>query len=296
MRRQPAFFYDLASPDAYLAAERVVDVLGTVPEFVPVRIGGAERVPLRRGGGRSSAPRSSAARPPTGCCRCAGRPSSPADTDWAMLVATYAKQTGRVVAFSMAAFRQAFAAGRDLGDRDTVLIAAAAAEMHPAAVLKGAELRGTRARLDAATAAARAAGVRDVPAVLVGGRVFHGDRSSSGGARARGGARREGQPRVRADRAARRPRPAALADPGRVDQVEIVEIATGEVALFWDTAPAQTRPALARAQDRPGAARGGRVHAPLAALGAAVALTSRRAASASAARARRRSDSSMSGP
>ena len=35
--------------------------------------------------------------------------------------------------------------------------------------------------------------------------------------------------------------PAALADPGRVDQVEIVDVATGEVALFWDTAPAQTR-------------------------------------------------------
>ena len=62
-----------------------------------------------------------------------------------MLVATYAKQTGRVVAYSLAAFRQAFAAGRDLGERDTVLIAAAAAEMHPAAVIKGAELRGTRA-------------------------------------------------------------------------------------------------------------------------------------------------------
>ena len=34
--------------------------------------------------------------------------------------------------------------------------------------------------------------------------------------------------------------PAALADPDRTDQVEIVEIATGEVILFWDTAPAQT--------------------------------------------------------
>ena len=38
------------------------------------------------------------------------------------------------------------------------------------------------------------------------------------------------------------PRPAALADPDRVDQVEIVEIATGEVALFWDT-PRRPRPA-----------------------------------------------------
>jgi hypothetical protein len=37
-----------------------------------------------------------------------------------------------------------------------------------------------------------------------------------------------------------------LAAPGRVDQVEIVEIGSGEVALFWDTTPAQTR-RLARA-------------------------------------------------
>jgi hypothetical protein len=35
--------------------------------------------------------------------------------------------------------------------------------------------------------------------------------------------------------------PAALADPDRVDQVEIVEIASGEVALFWDTPPGHTR-------------------------------------------------------
>jgi hypothetical protein len=37
-----------------------------------------------------------------------------------------------------------------------------------------------------------------------------------------------------------------LATPGRVDQVEVVEIGSGEVALFWDTTPAQTR-RLARA-------------------------------------------------
>ena len=108
----------------------------------------------------------------------------PADTEWAMLVATYAKQTGRVVAYSMAAFRQAFAAGRDLGERDWVLVAAAAAEMHPAAVIKSAELRGTRRRLDEATEAAAAAGVRDVPAVRVGDRVFHGDRELEHAARA----------------------------------------------------------------------------------------------------------------
>ena len=31
--------------------------------------------------------------------------------------------------------------------------------------------------------------------------------------------------------------PAVLADPGRVDHIEIVEIDTGEVILFWDRPP-----------------------------------------------------------
>ncbi len=99
----------------------------------------------------------------------------PADTAWAMLVATWAAQIGRAVAFSLAAFRQAFAGGRDLSERDNVLIAAAACELHPVAVAKGAELSSTRRRLDAASDAAVAAGVREVPAVRVGDRVFHGD-------------------------------------------------------------------------------------------------------------------------
>ena len=31
--------------------------------------------------------------------------------------------------------------------------------------------------------------------------------------------------------------PSWLASPGRVDHVEVVEIASGEVVLFWDLAP-----------------------------------------------------------
>ncbi len=175
MERPPAFYYDLASPDAYLAAERVVHVLGTVPEFVPVqldRTGGfrcAEEEAIFKADVEERAAR-------YGLMALHWPPELPADTDWAMLVATYAKQTGRVVAYSMAAFRQAFAAGRDLGERDWVLMAAAAAEMHPTAVIKAAALRSIRKRLDDATAAAAAAGVTEVPAVRVGDAVFHGDR------------------------------------------------------------------------------------------------------------------------
>ena len=56
------------------------------------------------------------------------------------------------------------------------MLAAAACEMHPVAVEKGARLGSIARRLDEATAAAAAAGVLDVPAVRVGERVFHGDR------------------------------------------------------------------------------------------------------------------------
>jgi hypothetical protein len=34
--------------------------------------------------------------------------------------------------------------------------------------------------------------------------------------------------------------PALLRGPGRTDHVEVLEIATGEIALFWDTEPSQT--------------------------------------------------------
>jgi 2-hydroxychromene-2-carboxylate isomerase len=101
----------------------------------------------------------------------------PYDSSLAMRVATYAKSIGRAVPFAQAAFRQAFAGGRSLEDPDSVVIAAAACEMHPAAVLRGAQLRSVAEQLAAATAAAAAVGVRDVPAIRVGEHVFLGERA-----------------------------------------------------------------------------------------------------------------------
>jgi 2-hydroxychromene-2-carboxylate isomerase len=159
------FYFDLASPLAYLAAERVNHVLGEVPEWVPVQLADvgpfrcAEEIAAYQEDVERAARRQ-------GVQKMVWPEPFPAESDWAMLVATYAKQIGRAVAFSLAAFRQAFAAGRDLSERDNVLLAAAACEMHPLAVIKGAELRGTRERLEAANAEARAAGVRETPAVV----------------------------------------------------------------------------------------------------------------------------------
>ena len=99
----------------------------------------------------------------------------PFDSLFAMRVATYAKQIGRTVAFALAAYRQAFAGGRSLADPDNVVIAAAACEMHPTALLKGISLRSVQAKLERAGARASGAGVRALPAIQVGTEVFCGD-------------------------------------------------------------------------------------------------------------------------
>ena len=172
--QQPVFYYDLGDPECYLQAEQIMTALPLVPEFEPVLT--AE---LLAPGSDAHAPL-----PEPDWERAARvaleldiqplrRPDHwPPDTREAMLAATYAKRIGRAVAFSFAAFRQAFAGGRDLGDRDTVLIAGAACEMHPTALLKGIALRSTAEALDAANERARQARVTTLPAVQVGDSVF----------------------------------------------------------------------------------------------------------------------------
>ena len=99
----------------------------------------------------------------------------PNNTLKAMRAAIFAQQTGRTVAFSLAAFRQAFAAGKDLSDLDNVLIAAAACELHPNAVLKALETQSVKDRLREATKEAYERGVRGVPTIAVGDQLFWGD-------------------------------------------------------------------------------------------------------------------------
>jgi 2-hydroxychromene-2-carboxylate isomerase len=169
---RPVFYYDLGSPEAYLAAERVMARLPVVPQWTPIL---ASALP-------DSAPGDPPARRAAVEALAATRhvqplrwpPGWPGDVRTAMIAATYAKQIGRAVAFSLAAFRQAFAGGREL-TQETILIAAAACEMHPRAVLQALGRASVAAALDAATAEAAAAGVRDVPALRIGDDVFHGD-------------------------------------------------------------------------------------------------------------------------
>jgi 2-hydroxychromene-2-carboxylate isomerase len=181
---QPRFYYDLSSPESYLAAERVMADLPVVPEWTPIlaadlpdaaaegdRDAGDLAEPAARRAAVEARARDLHVQPlrwPAEWSR--------TDARVAMIAATFAKQMGRGVAFSLAAFRQAFAGGRDLADEHTALIAGAACEMHPKALLRALGRASLGRALDEATAAAAAAGVRSVPAIQIGAEVFHGER------------------------------------------------------------------------------------------------------------------------
>src|SRR5262249_49630730 len=89
--------------------------------------------------------------------------------------AVYAKQSGRIVSFSLACFRQVFAAGRGMSHVDNVPRAAAACELHPNAVLKGIEMQSVKDKLAAATDEAVERGLEGIPTLAVGNRLFWGD-------------------------------------------------------------------------------------------------------------------------
>jgi 2-hydroxychromene-2-carboxylate isomerase len=178
------FYYDLGSPYAYLAAERISGVFTEAeldqPEWQPILLGGLFKRFGRnswangpeRAEGIAEVERRAAA---YGLAPIAWPDPFPGNTLTAMRVATFAKQTGRTVAFSLAAFRQAFAAGRDLSDPDNVMIAGAACELHPRALLKAVGTDVVKTALREATDRAAALGVEGVPSVVFEGEVFWGD-------------------------------------------------------------------------------------------------------------------------
>lgn len=179
-----AFYFDLASPYAYLAAERISGLFTEAeleqPEWRPILVGVLMKEQGRTPWGLTEERAANLAEIERRASAYGLPPlvwpePMPTKSLTAMRAATFAKQTGRTVSFALAAFRQAFAAGRDLGDPDNVAIAGAACELHPRALLKAVTTTGVKEELRRATAEAAAAGVRGVPAVVVGGEVFWGD-------------------------------------------------------------------------------------------------------------------------
>lgn len=175
----PAFLFDFREPEAYLAAERVLRTMPVATPWVPID---STRLPESTWGGFRCEADEEAARERIESAA-VGYGLQPVvwprviqpDTRKALLAAWYAKGIGRVVSFSLPAFRQAFAGGHDLSHETPVLLAASACEMHPRAIVQAFGRPVIAAALDDATDRAIAAGVRRVPAIWTGDRVFHGD-------------------------------------------------------------------------------------------------------------------------
>jgi len=182
--KRATFYYDLGSPYAYLSAERISGLFTEAgleqPEWQPVLLGGLFKI-FDRGSWARTEARAEGMAEIEKRAAAYGLPPIVWPDPWpgeglgAMRVATFAKQTGRTVSFSLAAFRQAFAAGKDLTELDNVMIAAAACELHPRALESAIKTKGVKDALREATDAAAAAGVFGVPAVQVGDEIFWGD-------------------------------------------------------------------------------------------------------------------------
>jgi 2-hydroxychromene-2-carboxylate isomerase len=184
MTARPTFYYDLASPYAYLAAERVNGLFAesgaVAPEWQPILLGGLfkrfDRESWGIGPGREEGMRECERRAAAyGLAPIRWPDPWPGNSLAAMRAATFAKELGKTVSFSLAAFRQAFAAGRDLTERENVAIAGAAAEIHPRALLAALDRDSVKGRLRDATDRAGDLGVRGVPSLAIGAEVYWGD-------------------------------------------------------------------------------------------------------------------------
>lgn len=182
---EPIFFYDLYSPYAYLAAHRVDEVLPAAPRWQPIVFGvvlrEAGKIPWSMRDGEREAGQEEVSR------RARGRglpevrwpPGWPADS-YALAPLRAVVWAGRRDAslaqeMTMALYGLVFSQGRPLNDPALVFEAAAACGLEEEAVAEGVEQQGVKDELRASTAAAIERGVRGIPTVAVGDRLYWGD-------------------------------------------------------------------------------------------------------------------------
>jgi 2-hydroxychromene-2-carboxylate isomerase len=169
------FFYDLACPFTYLAAERVEraydDVVWTPASATALRRGSpaageAALVRVRT----VVQERAAVLRLPL-----VWPETWPADVPAAMRLASYAAERGRGAAFALAAGRLAFCGGFDLDDPDSLAEAAAAAGLDLEESLRAAADRRRDGTIEAAARRLLAVGADRLPALRVGRSLFWGE-------------------------------------------------------------------------------------------------------------------------
>jgi 2-hydroxychromene-2-carboxylate isomerase len=176
------FYFDVGSPYAYLAAERVETVLPEPPRWQPVLLGGLFKL-----AGRSSWALGDYRRRQTGMAEIERRARGyglppilwpdPWPTDYlaAMRVVTWAFVIGHGHDVATRLFRDAFQRGRELSIEAHVLAAAEAAGLDRRDARDAMQDPSVKATLRAATEEAYALGVFGVPTLEVAGELFWGD-------------------------------------------------------------------------------------------------------------------------
>lgn len=165
-----AFYFDLACPFSYLAAERVERTLGAV-EWIPVPGSALPDGPPRLGAAldefRSRAELQAAElRLPL-----VWPTSYPSPVPWALRVAAYAGEVGAGSSFALAAARMAFCGGYNLED-PRVLAEVAAGSGLATDAWRAAAVDPLRDReLQAVASELRLRGVRALPVIRVAGRL-----------------------------------------------------------------------------------------------------------------------------
>jgi 2-hydroxychromene-2-carboxylate isomerase len=176
------FYFDLGSPYAYLAAERLSRLLPEPVRWQPVLLGALFKV-----SGRSSWALGDERRRALGMAeierrtRTYGLPPMRWPDPWpddyltAMRAATYAFAAQRGRQFATQAFRDAFTAGLDLSIPDNVFASAGRAGLDVHVVRAAAADPVIKRSLRDATNAAYDLGVFGVPTIAIGSELFWGD-------------------------------------------------------------------------------------------------------------------------
>ena len=173
-------YIDLNSPYAYLATERAARVLGREPELEPILLGAIFK---QRGYGSWAMTDELAPRLADLAERAEryGLPPLvwpegwPLDGLTAMRAATWAKRQGMVERFALEVFRRQFRDGMNCSGVDALADVADAVGLGGNALRAAVQTPAVKEALRAATAAAWDAGVRGVPTLCKGGRLYYGD-------------------------------------------------------------------------------------------------------------------------
>jgi 2-hydroxychromene-2-carboxylate isomerase len=176
------FYFDLGSPYAYLAAERLPDLLPESVQWQPILLGGLFKLT-----GRSSWALGDPERRAAGMAivearaRAYGLPAMrwpdpwPGDYLFAMRATTYAFRAGLGHEFTIRAFRAAFQHGVDLAIPANVLQVGSEVGIDAEKLTAGSSEPVVKQALREATDAAFALGVIGVPTLAIGKETFWGE-------------------------------------------------------------------------------------------------------------------------